>query len=35
VTRDGKRGLQVGNLVEITAKGARSLQQFPLKFMRI
>jgi Xaa-Pro aminopeptidase len=35
VTRDGKRGLQVGNLVEITARGARSLQQFPLKFMRI
>jgi hypothetical protein len=35
VTRDGKRGLQVGNLVEITPKGARSLQKFPLKFMRI
>jgi len=26
VTRDGKRGLQAGNLVEITAKGARALQ---------
>jgi len=35
VTRDGKRGLQVGNLVEITPKGARALQKFPLKFMRI
>lgn len=35
VTRDGKRGLQVGNLVEITATGARALQKFPLKFMRI
>ena len=35
VTRDGKRGLQVGNLVEVTAKGARALQKFPLKFMRI
>ena len=35
VTRDGKRGLQVGNLVEITPTGARSLQKFPLKFMRI
>ena len=35
VSRDGKRGLQVGNLVEITAKGARALQKFPLKFMRI
>jgi Xaa-Pro aminopeptidase len=35
VTQDGKRGLQVGNLVEITPKGARALQKFPLKFMRI
>ncbi len=35
VTQDRKRGLQVGNLVEITAKGARSLQKFPLKFVRI
>jgi Xaa-Pro aminopeptidase len=35
VTQDGKRGLQVGNLVEITPRGARSLQKFPLKFMRI
>jgi Xaa-Pro aminopeptidase len=35
VTQDGKRGLQVGNLVEITAAGARALQKFPLKFMRI
>ena len=35
VTRDEKRGLQVGNLVEIAARGARALQKFPLKFMRI
>jgi Xaa-Pro aminopeptidase len=35
VTQDGQRGLQVGNLVEITAAGARALQKFPLKFMRI
>lgn len=32
---DGKRGLQVGNLVEVTRTGARSLQKFPMKFMRI
>jgi Xaa-Pro aminopeptidase len=35
VTPDGKRGLQVGNLVEITPTGARTLQKFPIKFMRI
>jgi Xaa-Pro aminopeptidase len=35
VTQDGKRGLQVGNLVEITPTGARALQKFPIKFMRI
>ncbi len=35
VTADGKRGLQVGNLVEVTKTGARSLQKFPMKFMRI
>ena len=35
VTPDGKRGLQVGNLVEITPAGARALQKFPMKFMRI
>jgi Xaa-Pro aminopeptidase len=35
VTPDGQRGLQVGNLVEITSKGARALQKFPIKFMRI
>jgi hypothetical protein len=35
VTPDGKRGLQVGNLVEITRTGARALQKFPIKFMRI
>jgi len=35
VTPDGKRGLQVGNLIEITPTGARALQKFPIKFMRI
>ncbi|MEE9256312.1 MAG: M24 family metallopeptidase, partial [bacterium] len=35
VTADGKRGLQVGNLIEVTKTGARSLQKFPMKFMRI
>ncbi|MFC1491078.1 M24 family metallopeptidase [Nitrospinota bacterium] len=35
VTPDGRRGLQVGNLVEVTKSGARPLQKFPLKFMRI
>jgi Xaa-Pro aminopeptidase len=35
VTPDGTRGLQVGNLVEITRTGARPLQKFPMKFIRI
>ena len=35
VTPDSKYGLQVGNLVEVTEKGARSLQKFPMKFMKI
>ena len=35
VTPDGKRGLQVGNAVEITKSGARSLQKFHIKFMRV
>lgn len=35
VTADGRHGLQVGNLVEVTKSGARSLQKFPMKFMRI
>ncbi len=35
VTADGARGLQVGNLVEITATGARPLQKYPMKFVRI
>ncbi|MDA1001490.1 MAG: Xaa-Pro peptidase family protein [bacterium] len=35
VTKDGKRGLQVGNMVEITKTGARALQKYPMKFMRI
>ena len=35
VTPDSKYGFQVGNLVEVTEKGARSLQKFPMKFMKI
>jgi Xaa-Pro aminopeptidase len=35
LTADGRRGLQVGNLVEVTKTGARSLQKFPMKFMRM
>ncbi|MGH7311019.1 MAG: hypothetical protein ACREK6_20260, partial [Candidatus Rokuibacteriota bacterium] len=35
VTADGSRGLQVGNLVEITRTGARPLQAYPMKFIRI
>ncbi|MED5578993.1 MAG: M24 family metallopeptidase [Nitrospinota bacterium] len=35
VTPDGKYGLQVGNLVEVTEKGSKSLQKFPMKFMKI
>lgn len=35
VTKDGKRGLQVGNMIEITKTGARTLQKYPMKFMRI
>lgn len=35
VTADGARGLQVGNLVEITRTGARPLQKYPMKFIRI
>jgi Xaa-Pro aminopeptidase len=35
VTQDGKRGLQVGNLVEIRQTGGRALQKFPIKFLRI
>lgn len=34
-TPDAKRGLQVGNLVEIARAGARPLQKYPIKFMRI
>ncbi len=35
VTADGARGLQVGNLVEITRTGARPLQAYPMNFIRI
>mgnify|MGYP001606767505 CR=1 FL=1 len=35
VSPDGKRGLQVGNLVAIEEQGARSLQQYPMEFIRV
>ncbi|MCC7483840.1 MAG: aminopeptidase P family protein [Burkholderiales bacterium] len=35
VSPDGKRGLQVGNLVAIDAGGPRSLQHYPMEFIRI
>lgn len=35
VSPDGKRGLQVGNLVVIEEQGARSLQHYPMEFIRI
>jgi Xaa-Pro aminopeptidase len=35
VSPDGRRGLQVGNLVAIEENGARSLQHYPMEFIRI
>lgn len=35
VSPDEKRGLQVGNLVVIEERGARSLQQYPMEFIRV
>lgn len=35
VSPDEKRGLQVGNLVVIEEQGARSLQHYPMEFIRI
>jgi Xaa-Pro aminopeptidase len=35
VTADGKAGLQVGNLVVIEENGARPLQRYPMKFIRV
>ena len=32
VSADGKRGVQVGNLVVCDAAGARSLQKTPMRF---
>lgn len=34
VSADGKAGLQAGNLVVIEEKGARSLQRYPMEFIR-
>lgn len=35
VSADGRRGVQVGNLVAIERGGARSLQRYPLEFVRV
>jgi len=35
VSPDGRRGVQVGNLVAVEAGGARSLQRYPVEFIRI
>jgi Xaa-Pro aminopeptidase len=35
VSADGRRGVQVGNLVAVEAGGARSLQRHPVEFIRI
>jgi Xaa-Pro dipeptidase len=35
VSPDGRRGLQVGNLVAIEEHGARSLQHYPMEFIRV
>ncbi|MCC7483442.1 MAG: hypothetical protein IT529_00500 [Burkholderiales bacterium] len=35
VSPDGKAGLQAGNLVVIEDQGARSLQQYPMEFIRV
>ena len=35
VSADGKAGVQAGNLVVIEEKGARSLQRYPMEFIRV
>jgi Xaa-Pro aminopeptidase len=35
VSADGRRGVQVGNLVAVEAGGARALQRYPVEFVRI
>jgi Xaa-Pro dipeptidase len=35
VTADGKAGVQAGNLVVIEDNGARSLQRYPMEFIRV
>jgi hypothetical protein len=34
VSPDGKRAVQVGNLVVVEQSGARSLQQAPIEFVQ-
>ncbi len=35
VTPDERMGVQIGNLVRITATGIEPLQQFPLRALRV
>jgi Xaa-Pro aminopeptidase len=35
VTADSKAGVQVGNLVVVEERGARSLQKYPMEFIRV
>ncbi len=35
VTADARRGVQVGNLVTVEARGARSLQRYPMEFIQV
>ena len=35
VSADGRRGVQVGNLVAVEAGRARPLQRYPVEFIRI
>ena len=35
VSADGRRGVQVGNLVAVEAGGVRSLQRYPVEFIQI
>jgi hypothetical protein len=35
VTADGKAGLQTGNLVLVEENGCRSLQKYPMEFIRV
>ena len=35
VTADARRGVQVGNMVAVESDGARSLQKYPMEFIRV